>query len=244
MGCHTWCYAHIPEKQKSWEEEMKKDCQKGYDEMTKFYSEYTEKEWLKDYNENKINCQNYIKAYEEASDEEKKEFEDFYTTKERFEEEFKKCKFQASDEYTIEMFQKDTWDYYKKEKEAIDNFDIENIDKNFHLMPWGFGCFQVKDNRIYRDTCTEIGEDYRHQTPVFEKRFGNMFRVNAYDRELWSKQETIDFLKEYINKSKKGDKPENYRGCSIQDLQDVIDGKNESFEEFWNTYEFGMIHFG
>ncbi|WQJ53654.1 MAG: hypothetical protein [Wendovervirus sonii] len=226
MGCHTWTYAHIPEKAKNWNREYIKAL-KDEAKENKTYWESLDYAYLKKYadDENKQNKE-WIKRCHKAEKSTSEKFNKFVNTYFSSIDEYKKYVKKIEIKVTPELLKERQIKYLddaikeiqKYGEDHIVDFISDNLNNDDICTSLeDFGLFLVKDGKIYRETTHEDIND----KPIFKKRFHDMFRISDYDaKPCYNLEETIKRCEEY--------------GVDCP----------ESVYEFWKTYPDGIIEFG
>lgn len=221
MGCHTWCYAHIPEKSEEWKTQYKEIVRKNLESSRQNIKSFSDEEIRyfidADLTENKA----WVDEYFQGSEEVKKEYLQEYGYSKKQMEEYLKSLPVNKDYYTTDSYRKRMLNENQSLLDALQMLDTIKYMNTFSFLgdPIEYGLFEIKDGKIYRETTTK--------NCGFDKSYHDIFRLYDYDaKPCHSIEETLDRCEEY--KIDWND-PEN-------DL--------EKLKEFWQTYPDGIIEFG
>lgn len=236
MGCHTWCYAHIPTKQEEWEEEfinslkqeeldLISDLENGNitDEILDEYAKcrvFDDNRWLKDYNEAVADGDEdlYIKEF---------------GSREKLNEYINSLHLDEST-YTGKEIKEDWISEAKQKLNKLENCtDVLELMKSGTVYCSSYGIYIIRNDKIYRDTTAYRGKKYMENT-VFPKQYHDIFRIYDYDANpCYSLEETLKRCEEY-----------NVDWNEMYEKTDIKMNNKDRLIEFWETYPDSIIEFG
>lgn len=236
MGCHTWCYAHIPAKQEEWKIEFANTIK---DEAIKTIADIESGEisddLLNEFAKDTVrDCKYWLEDYRTAvADGEENDYIQQFGSREKLEEYINGLHLDENTYTGKEL--KEEW--IEDSKRTID--EIENCTDIIEFMKSGkgyglsYGSFIIHDGKIYRNTSHYRGPGYGVDY-VFEKRFHDIFRIHDYEaKNCYSLEETLKLCEEY-----------NVDWDATYDNSDVKKNDKERLIEFWETYPDSIIEFG
>jgi len=233
MGCHTWCYSHIPEKAEEWNKEYADTLIKSLTENIEYFKNMSA-ETLDEYaDEENTNNKYQLERFNELEQEGKKDWliNTYFNNNADY---YEKYKDDISHPITGEDIRQRQIDYSMNTLNIFNKYGsdkvIEFIEDNADIPEicttdtFGFGLYLIHDGKIYRDTCHYRGEGY-HEDPVFEKQFHDIFRISDYDADMcYSYMDTIERCGQYNVK--------------------MDEHTYKRIKEFWDTYPDSIIEFG
>lgn len=188
MGCHTWFYVHLEQKQKELKEEYFNRIVDGARLLLKLYKETTEEEWKKDFaSYEKDDNRTYWKdkTYPECKSlPELKGWSDKSILGE------------------IKLAQTKTWQEYKDFFLGLNSLLVESLETNCHcledvakLLPeqlHGVTGFKYKNGKVYIDASSEIADKY------LSRRICDIFRIHDYStKPCYSVEDCVQRCKEH-----------------------------------------------
>lgn len=222
MSCHTWCYAHLPEKAEEWKKEAKEAVGNFLEFSRQFYNDLPDKTirtYIKADIAANLSCiDNY---YKKDNDLKKKFCKEIGYSRKRYEELLASL-LVNEDDYTVESYRKRHLDENQALMESFQMLDIIDFLRDI-LNPvnitLSYGLYIIRDRKIYRDTL--------RKNCGFDKSYHDIFRLYDYDaKPCNSLEETLDRCKEY---KIDWNEPEN-------DL--------DLLKEYWKNYPDSIIEFG
>lgn len=249
MGCHTWFYAHLPEKEQEWEKELKEAILSGIDYTLKYYDDIingnidsvVKNQIQYDYRQTIDDAKNILELYEMYKDEPDSDFMQEL-------EAYCLCVTAESDtiEGLMEFWRKivactDIESMYKLYYDlTLRNLEKVKNAKNFEdwaeykCYEHNFGLCVIKDNKIYRDTTHRMGK-WVNENYIFGKNNALHDLFRCYDYELkpcYSLEETYQRIEEYNSTRTEENK------CVLDEEQKAI------LADFWQKFPDGIIEFG
>lgn len=235
MGCHTYCYVHIPESEEAWENEYIDDVRDGSLANIKYIEKMTDAQIVKLIKQEVNDNLSYISSIDKARETDTlHKFLVYFDNDENKLNEYIKSLIVSIDECAPESYRNEMIRYEQNIIDIIDNHTGSKLElvKKLKFEQFAgsisFGTFKIKDNKIYRNTCAN-----KDDKPVFEYQFHDMFRINDFNaKPCYSLEETLERCKEYNI-----DWNEKFENGEL---------KNDLFivNAFWDTYPDGIIEFG
>lgn len=181
MGCHTWIYCHIPEKQEYLKNEITEQGISWNKEMLKYYRDPENQGILqKEFHEFHEECLDFIMDWETASTE---EIIQYFGSLEKGKSELEWTKkavdwgFPEYHSWLIESIEKELQEY--QEGKIPEHGSLEDYSIN---PEYGNICYRVVGDKIYIDHIIPHGDD--------------LGRIEDYlQPDCWSSDETIECFK-------------------------------------------------
>lgn len=156
MGCHTWCYAHIPTKQEEWKEEFVNAVKnEAIKTITDIETGELSDELLNEYAKETVrDCKNWLEDYKNAvADGKENDYIQQFGSREKLEEFINQLQLDES-MYTGKELKKEWIADSNRTINEIENCtDIIEFMKSGKWYGLSYGIYIIHDGKIYRDTC-------------------------------------------------------------------------------------------
>lgn len=240
MGCHTWCFSHIPEKEQEWENELKETIVKGATEMLDHLKNNVSDDYYQRYVDvRKDNLKEFLERYEsQVAAGDITDFVEQYGSEEKVNEAIEGFRNEL-ETISVESIKKHAMDKETYQLEAFNSSEpvIDILTKLYNELGCigsnHYGLYKIRDNKIYRNCTHYKGPGYRENS-LFDQPFHDIFRIYDYEaKSCYSLDETLERCKEY-----------NVDWDEVYENTDVKKNDLDMLHDFWKMYPESIIEFG
>lgn len=240
MGCHTWCFSHIPEKEQEWENELKETIVNGATEMLDHLKNNVSDDYYQRYVDvRKNDLKEFLERYEsQVAAGDISECISWYGSEEALNKGIEELRNEL-ETISVESIKKHAMDKETYQLEAFNSSEpvIDILTKLYNELGCigsnHYGLYKIRDNKIYRD-CTHFRGPSYGENSLFDQPFHNIFRIYDYEaKSCYSLEETLERCKEY-----NVDWDEVYKNSDVK-INDL-----EMLHDFWKMYPDSIIEFG